>query len=957
MNRISRYYPGCDGTQLAVDLYLPETDKKVPVIFLVGRDLRRERFDRFEAMIRLLVKNEYAVALSEPRGVGSSFGWHEGFHIPFDGRDVAHLIETIAAEPWCSGKAGMFGGSNLGNIQELTAIHCPPALKCIIPCDCNTNMYYQNYPNGASALPVLGKMPPPPRMPAPPVPAPVDEDTDGSLLAKAQAEHGRNGGFLYQYLPNMHRDSLHPALGYATNLRNPIWSYLDQVRYSDIQVYQNAAWYDPGCTGSLITYKYWGGKVLLGPWSHTEIYRDTAVHPNGVFDWKQAHLDFFDAVLKGSDPKCFLQEPDIRYYTRNAAPGTEWRYSPDWPLDNQAQVELSLTADGCLAPGAAAEGTLSYKVREDIRLFGFGRLNRRLMDGFTGEQEKCMCFTTEALPGDLEVTGIPVLELTASSTWRDGNFLAMLLDVAPDGTAEHITEGSIRASHRKTDGHPAWDALGLPYHASLEGQDDRLDNGPQHMAFNLEGISYVVKQGHKLRLCVFCGAEDTYQQPEGMPEDVTVTLHTGKNACFLRLPVSQPDAFCFTGTMEGTPAEVYPFRRGVWIRRNGAWEKHLCSQAYPSEGRMRYVTEDFTLVKETENGIATVSIDAPGFRFRAEAPLPRLWCWEGADREIRPYRPSRFPPREDVIPNPTYRNEYVASVPVRKGRRGVLNTECYATKDLFVDIALPETGTAPYPCIVNIHGFGESHHDFLPIAPMLLEKGYAVASVQYRTCPPNVWPYSGMDVKGCIRFLKANAEKFQLDPQRFGIMGGSMGGHMSAMLAADNGKREFEYDIAGNLEFDSGAKAAAIYYPWTDFFTFGDGCFDLYPGRPERVNNCDAAFSPLGAMVGFNAAGEGAAVLKRHTKDLDPDPTYKALLELAHDCSPVEHIHRGSMESVIVHGIGECPIQIPINQSIQFFEKLTEAGVRAQLYCNGLRFFGNEPEIKKAVVEFLTSRV
>lgn len=956
MKRISQYYPGSDGTKLAVDLYMPECEEKVPVVFVTGREQRRIVAERFGEFIELLVDNHYAVAVTEPRGVGASYGWNIGFHTPIDGRDVAALMDTIALEDWCTGDVGSFGGSNLGNIQELTAIQRPKHLRCIIPCDCNTNMYYQNYPNGASAMPeglAAGGW-------EEPMADHVDEDVDGRMALEARQEHSKNKPFLYEYLPNARRDSVNPSIGYAPCLKNPIWSYMDEVRYSDLKVYQNAAWYDPGSTGSLITYKYWGGKVLMGPWDHTEIYRLVPGQlPNDHFDWKGAHLKFFDSVLKHKDPENFADEPDIVYYTRNAKPGEEWRYAPDWPVDNQRLVNLQLTADGAMQTEAAPESCVRYKVRDDITLFPGGRLRRKLLDGFTDQQEKCMTFTTQAVPGDLEVTGIPILELTAESTYRDGNFLAVLLDVAPDGTAMHITEGSMRASHARLDLNDAWAGLGLPYHGSREGQDDRLDQGRLHMAFNLEGISYVVKTGHKLRLCVFCGAKDIYQQPEGMPEDVTVTVHTGgKDTSFLRLPVAEPEVFCFRGDMNGRQVSVYPFRRGVWIRRGKVWEKHLCTQAYPASDGMHYVTEDFTLVKSVEGGEAKALIAGGDYAFCATEPMPRLWCWPGGDRELRPYRPSWMYHIPKPVPNPTFVNQYVASVPVRKGRRDVMNTECYATKDLLVDIALPECGAAPYPCIVNFHGFGESNHDFLGLARHLLAKGYAVASIQYRTCPPNVWPYSGMDAKGCIRFLKAHASQYQLDPERFGFMGGSMGGHMSSMLAADNGRPELEGDIGGNTEFTSSAKAAVIYYPWTNFFTFANQCADLYPGKPERAGNADAPFSPMGAMVGYNAAGEGAGALKKHINDEHPDPFFEQLLQLAHDASPVEHVHWGSMPCAIIHGMEEkCLIQIPLGQSIEYFRRLTECGVHAQLYANNTHFFGDEPEIIRAAVEFLTSRV
>jgi len=954
MQRISRYYPGCDGTKLAVDLYLPELapDQKIPAVFHMGNDPRRMRYDTMAPFITRLVEEGYAVVLPEPRGVGVSFGCNEGFFNRTDGHDAAVLIDTIAAEDWCSGEVGMFGGSNLGNIQELAATWQPKALKCIIPCDCNANGYYQNYPNGASALPMPGNFAPPPGFtPVPPVP--VDDDPEGIQAAKALEEHKGNGLFLAQYMPNMHRDTVHPRLGYATNTDIPVWSHMDKLRYSDLKIYQNAAWYDPGCTGSLISYKSWGGKVVLGPWRHVEIYNPSGELPGDRFDWMGEHIRFFDAVLKDSDATGTLREPDIRYYTRNEAPGSEWKYTADWPLDNQLTTRLYLTPEGEMGPGAAAAGSLDYKVRTDIDFFGFGRLNRKLRDRFTAQQEKCLCFTTQAVPGDLEITGIPVMELWASATWRDSNFIAVLLDVAPDGTTEHITEGTMRASHKNIGRNEAWDSLALPYHPGLTGQDARLDQGVQQLCFNMEGISYILKAGHKLRLCVFCGAADTFQQPEGMPEDVTVTVHTGpEHPSFLRLPQARADVSRFRGTVDGREAEVYAFRKGVWILRDGCWESHPCLQVYPEGEDLVYVTGDFCLRKTAGSG--TVRARIPELGFDALEPLPDRWCWDGTV-SVQPYLPTGFPVFPQYRPKKLIGDLYVATVPVRKGKPGLPNVEPFATKDLRIDLALPENAEGKLPCIVDIHGYGGTYHQFHEIAPLLVERGYAVASIEYRTYPPNEWPEPALDAKACIRYLKAHADELGLDVDRIGLIGGSMGGHMSAMITATNGDPALEGDIGGNTGFDSSIKASAIYYPWVNAFTFGEQCRDLYPGQTEKVINCDGPFAPLGSMIGFTGYGKGMGELKKHL--YDPDPYYQNLLRRIREASPITHVGPHSAPCVLVHGIGECGIQIPMAQSVEFFEAMTRAGIPCQLYCNNLNMFGREPEIRQAVADFLTSRV
>jgi hypothetical protein len=68
-------------------------------------------------------------------------------------------------------------------------------------------------------------------------------------------------------------------------------------------------------------------------------------------------------------------------------------------------------------------------------------------------------------------------------------------------------------------------------------------------------------------------------------------------------------------------------------------------------------------------------------------------------------------------------------------------------------------------------------------------------------------------------------------------------------------------------------------------------------------------------------------------------------------------VTENSAPSVIVHGIFECGIQIPMNQSVRFFEALTRKGVKSLLLCNNNGMYGEDPEVRRAVVDFLKNRV
>ena len=101
----------------------------------------------------------------------------------------------------------------------------------------------------------------------------------------------------------------------------------------------------------------------------------------------------------------------------------------------------------------------------------------------------------------------------------------------------------------------------------------------------------------------------------------------------------------------------------------------------------------------------------------------------------------------------------------------------------------------------------------------LAEAGYVVASVEYRVAPTVKFPAPVEDVKSAIRYLKANAAKFNLDPERIGVMGESAGGYLTAMVGTTNGSRQF--DKGENLEQNSDIKAAVDLYGLSDLTQVG----------------------------------------------------------------------------------------------------------------------------------------
>lgn len=166
--------------------------------------------------------------------------------------------------------------------------------------------------------------------------------------------------------------------------------------------------------------------------------------------------------------------------------------------------------------------------------------------------------------------------------------------------------------------------------------------------------------------------------------------------------------------------------------------------------------------------------------------------------------------------------------------------------DLHVDLAVP-SGNGPWPLVAWIHGggwAGGSHSPIPSSTTRLLQRGYAVASIQYRLTGQAVWPAQLQDCKAAIRYLRANATNWSLDPDRFAVMGSSAGGHLVAALATTgdagvvtNGSytADLEGTVGAHATTSSRVQCAIdLYGPTamlqaTDYPTFDhDG-----PGSPE----------------------------------------------------------------------------------------------------------------------------
>ncbi|HPH97075.1 MAG TPA: alpha/beta hydrolase [Anaerolineaceae bacterium] len=139
-----------------------------------------------------------------------------------------------------------------------------------------------------------------------------------------------------------------------------------------------------------------------------------------------------------------------------------------------------------------------------------------------------------------------------------------------------------------------------------------------------------------------------------------------------------------------------------------------------------------------------------------------------------------------------------------------------------LDLYIPTTGSGPFPVVVMVHGGGfimgdKADGTGLAGVDQLLAAGYAVASINYRLSGEATYPAQIFDAKAAVRFLRANAEKYKLNPDKFGAWGASAGGNLVSLLGTTCGVAELEGAELGNADQSSCVQAVVDWFGPIDF--------------------------------------------------------------------------------------------------------------------------------------------
>jgi acetyl esterase/lipase len=242
-----------------------------------------------------------------------------------------------------------------------------------------------------------------------------------------------------------------------------------------------------------------------------------------------------------------------------------------------------------------------------------------------------------------------------------------------------------------------------------------------------------------------------------------------------------------------------------------------------------------------------------------------------------------------------------------------------------LDLYLPEKAEDKLPLVVWIHGGGwqAGSKEGCP-AVFLVAKGYVVASINYRLSQHAIFPAQIDDCKAAVRWLRANADKYHIDPEHIGAWGASAGGHLVALLGTSAGEKELD-GKGGNADRSSSVQCAVDFFGPTDFVHWDP---DFNKPVYTMITNL------LGGKANENPAKARAA-------------------------SPLFYVDKSSAPLLIVHG-DKDPL-VPLSQSEALVEAMKKAGVEAKLIVikggghGGPGF--DTPENRKLIEEFFAKNL
>lgn len=507
------FVPMRDGTRLAATIVRPRTPGRYPVVvryWPYGRTI-----DAYFA------ERGYVTVLAEGRGTGSSTGIMADYFDATSFRDGYDVVEWAAAQPWSTGKVGMWGISyGAINATRVAALK-PPHLAAIAVNSSYANFYGDHwYPGGVrsnhpyvwhGASNVLFTM----------LRGPVYPGADGHPMLdldrwrRRVTENKWEGFFAPQWSHERYdtyweeKDLRSKYADYAVPTLQ-VGNYFDHARNHD----------EAYLTWQVLQAKGIPQKLIVGPWTHG------GLGPAHTIDFPRTVLAWFDHFLKGMDTGITREPPVTLFVMRENA----WRTEDTWPIARTVPTRFFLGGDGRLTttpPRDTTSRTFTYRPWVGSASGPYGTWFDARYDDYLvlpdqrTDEAEALTFTTDALGADLEATGMPEITFVATSTASNTDFTIKLSDVQPDGRSELVTRGWLNSSYRASDVNPR-----TPAEWRVEPPSEITPGVAYRYRVTLQNVSYLFRKGHRIRVTI-ASSDWPSNWPNPRPAENTVHVAAG----------------------------------------------------------------------------------------------------------------------------------------------------------------------------------------------------------------------------------------------------------------------------------------------------------------------------------------------------------------------------------------------------------------------------------------------
>ncbi|MGB0910639.1 MAG: CocE/NonD family hydrolase [Nitrospirales bacterium] len=563
----SHYLTMQDGVKIAITVYKPgHTSKdKHPTILHQTRYWRsieyrwplsvfKEELPRglMGIYATRFLNNGYVWVDVDVRGSGASFGSRPYAYAPQEIHDGGEIVDWIIQQPWSNGKVGALGISYAGAAAEMLLANQHPAVKAVAPLFSGFDLYpeiafpggihltwftktwtYINNQLDQNQLPFRGWM----AKAFVHGMSPVDADTDRSLLMSALSEHQSNWSPHEEALHLTFRDDIPDSKAIPNIDHLSSQHYSEEIAASGAAIYNYSGWLDGGYQLAAIKRHLFhnnpNNKLIIGPWDHggKGNISPFRLRPS-EFDHQGELLKFFDYYLQDLETG-IKNEARIHYFTMGEE---QWKASNIWPPEatNSSYYFDSEHQLTTIQPQTEDMAKDQYIVDTTI---GTGHQSRwNTLIGQTlptpyadrpQHNNQLQSYTSAPLEQAMEVTGHPIVTMYLSATTTDATVFAYLEDINEEGTVTYVTEGLLRALHRKTVNAPKHFPQGIPYRTFTRNHAAALIPGKvTELSFDLLPTSYQFKQGHRIRLSIAGADKDHFAILPG--EKPIFTIHRSK---------------------------------------------------------------------------------------------------------------------------------------------------------------------------------------------------------------------------------------------------------------------------------------------------------------------------------------------------------------------------------------------------------------------------------------------